>query len=939
MRKTFTVLALFFVGAIFAQETGTIAGKLLDKESNNQPLPFANVIVGGTAKGASTDFDGLYEITGVPVGTYTLQFSFTGYQTVEIPNVVVEVDKVAVVDATMGATAAALEEVVIKVVTNREREEALLLEQKQAVQIKESIGAEQLSKQGVSDAAAATAKISGVNKVEGSGDIFIRGLGDRYLSTTMNGLPVPSEDVERKNIDLGLFSANIIQNIGVSKTYSSLFYGDQASGNVDIVSKEYSGNGELTISVSGGVNTNVIDGDTWNNFRSTQNTNNTTLGFYSSNLNTETALTQESWNPETSNTPANFGISVTAGEKVEVFGNNLSVFFTGSYSKSHQQRIGEFKEYRANFVNDTIPDAERFISTTNTTGLLNLAYRIGSNTKLKFNSLFINKGEDQLNEFGRGGRAGIFEETPIADNASQFVRDQLFRQTTLFINQLFGDHSITEKDEIDWGIGYNVVNADEPNRIRNELNIYGVNDIRFGNTGGFQQRKSSQEIKDKEINGFLKYNRVMTDSEFYSAKFDIGINYRKKERDFESRFNGLALSRSSVGLSINSFDNLDEGLNFQNVDNGTFIPRDQNDTYEALLEEQAAFLNFDIRIKKLVANLGIRYEEDQLDVPFFNVANFSGSDNFIFNEYSNLLPSMSLKYEVNEKHNIRLAASQTFTLPEFKEIAPFEYVSPTGRVTRGNPNLKPSTNYNYDLKWEFFPTSKELISLTGFYKKIEDPINLAQTRGAAGVFSYFNTAEKADIYGVELEGRINLVEIEDKANLNLNVNVTRMWHSQDLKGEDRDAGQFEEFRYKNKTESGLQGASDWIVNGSLSYSNQKEKEFIATLTGNYASDRIFALGSPDDVANKETLYNEEIIENGFVTMDLILSKQINDKFKVKLTARNLLNPKIKQTQLIAQENQAGIRFDTNNNPVNEVEETILSYKKGSTISLSLNYTF
>ena len=168
MRTFFTVVALLFTGAIFAQETGSIAGKLLDKESNNQPLPFANVVVKGTSKGSSTDFDGLYEIQAVPVGTYTLEFSFTGYQTVEIPNVVVEADKVAVVDATMGATAAALEEVVIKVVTSREREEALLLEQKNAVEIKQAIGAQELARKGVGDAEAAVTKVSGVSKTRRS---------------------------------------------------------------------------------------------------------------------------------------------------------------------------------------------------------------------------------------------------------------------------------------------------------------------------------------------------------------------------------------------------------------------------------------------------------------------------------------------------------------------------------------------------------------------------------------------------------------------------------------------------------------------------------------------------------------------------------------------------------------------------------------------------
>ena len=120
-----------------------------------------------------------------------------GYEPVTISGVVVEADKFTNVSTALGASAAALDEVIIKVQTSRERETALLMEQKNAIEIKESIGAQQLAKQGITDAATATTKISGVTTCEASGDVFIRGLGDRYLYTTLNGLPIPSDDIER----------------------------------------------------------------------------------------------------------------------------------------------------------------------------------------------------------------------------------------------------------------------------------------------------------------------------------------------------------------------------------------------------------------------------------------------------------------------------------------------------------------------------------------------------------------------------------------------------------------------------------------------------------------------------------------------------------------------------------------------------------------------
>ena len=100
---------------------------------------------------------------------------------------------------------------------------------------------------GISDVKSAATKISGVTESEASGDVFVRGLGDRYLTTTFNGLPIPSDDVERKNIDLGLFPTRVIQNVSISKTYSAATSADQASGNINIASRELAGTSDFPV--------------------------------------------------------------------------------------------------------------------------------------------------------------------------------------------------------------------------------------------------------------------------------------------------------------------------------------------------------------------------------------------------------------------------------------------------------------------------------------------------------------------------------------------------------------------------------------------------------------------------------------------------------------------------------------------------------------------
>ncbi|MEL6810584.1 MAG: outer membrane beta-barrel protein [Bacteroidota bacterium] len=934
MKLFLTTIALLFVTIVTAQ-TGTVEGSLKDKSYNNEPLAFASVVIKGTDKGAQSDFDGNYIIENVPVGTYSIEISYVGYETVTIDNVVVEDGKFSRVDAAIGESAAALDEVVLKVQTSRERESALLLEQKKAVVVKESIGAEQMSKLGVSDASTATAKISGVNKTDGSGDVFVRGLGDRYLYTTLNGLPIPSDDIEKKNIDLGLFSTRLIQSVAVSKTTSPSTSADQASGNIDITSKELSGSQELSVRAGTSVNTNVMESGVFDNFKVSPNQEDVTFGIYVREGNPRSNITQQSWTPGTEDLPVNNSISFTAGKK---FGEKLKVLLTAGQSSNYEYRNGVFRQFRSNFIDDTIPDAITWQKTVATSGLLNARYKANDNNTLKFNTLVINKVQDNVFEGGRAGRATIFEETDVMEIAPdgnvfyQFIRDQNTKKTLLSVTQLIGEHNLSEKNELSWAAGYNFLSADEPNRIRNEVNITDGGFVQLGRTGGFQQRKSVQKIEDVEYNGRISDLIKVYDSETDIFHINIGANYRNKTRDFGSQFVGVeeAFTNAINPPSIDDITSIFTQTNFDNnlLDINLLRP----DLYEGKLQSVAGFVDFIGTMGDFSLQSGLRYQKDDVDVTW-DVGNFPGRIGQNNKDYRRLYPSINLKYAINEKHSIRFANSLTRTLPEFKEIAPFEYVSPQGQITRGNPDIEASNNFNYDLKWEFFPSSDELISVTGFYKKIEDPINRVQDRGSAGIFSYFNSGEEAEVFGVELEGRINILdggEEDDQPKLRVNFNASRMWHEQDLKEivDEATGTIIRSFRYKGLTKVDLQGASDWIVNTSLNFDTNTENPWEATLVGNYASDRVFALGAAEIQSSSDVNYNDAIVENGFVTLDFILNKQLGEHWRIGFRGRNLLNPEIKRTQLI-RPSTTGI----------ETEETVLSYTRGIQLGLNLNYSF
>ncbi len=913
----FALLLTSFLSSAYAQ-TGSITGNVKD-EKTGEALIGASVYVKGTTLGTVTDFDGNYNLQNIPVGTLTITCSFISFETCSKEHVTIVEEKPAVVNFIMSESVLALEDVKVVAKANRESEIVLLLDQKKTLGITQSIGAQELAIQGISDAATAAAKISGVSQSEASGDVYVRGLGDRYLSTSMNGLPIPSDDVEKKNIDLKLFGADMIKNLSIHKTYLVGEYGDQASGNVNIASKSFSSG--ISLSLSAKMNTNLLKDRIFSNFKTSQNYNNVNFGFYKKTFAIEDAVRKQSWNPDWKRFPIGYNFSILAGKKTKIRDKDLSIFATLSHENESSYQEGIYLNYRMNSLNQSFNDTRQYTSKISTTALLNLSLGFNSNHRINFNSLYIHKAQDELYEQGRNGEGFVRDQDPAQEGA--FVRDQNLETTSLLTNQLLGSHKAGDKNQLNWAISYNKLNAEEPNRIRNEVNILDANTVQFAHVGDYQQRKSEQYIEDVEVNGYVKNELKWIDFEDKKLKLNFGGNFRMRERNFNSLFVGIRAKGTQ--FQVSSVDDLDQGLLhapfYGNSANDLRIRVGTPDFYLADLHVYAAYLNAGFQLNKLSGSFGLRYEKNQIEVDW-DVANYNNPvtgtprKGSISKNYSHTLPAIQLKYQLTDKTALRFAASKTIGLPEFKELSPFEYVSPTGRVTKGNPDLKNSDISNFDFKWEISPTAKQLVSVTAFCKMIHNPINLALTRGSSGYFYYANTGDKADVYGLEFETRLALLKAEslEMPELNVIVNATKMWFNQDL---------LEEFQYKNKTKSALQGASDFIVNGNLNFSNNKKKEFNAALIGNYSSDKIFALGSPESYESSTRLFNHEIIEKAFVSLDVVLRKKISDRISLKLTGKNLLNPSIEQTQNI-EATQTKIS-----------KEIVSAYKKGVKLSLGI----
>ncbi len=626
MKKLFLIFLVTISQFLNAQDKGIVKGLLTDKEMNNEPLPFANVFLKGTSIGLTTDMDGTY-VLSTGEGIYTLVFSFLGYKTIE-KEIVVKTGETLTVNQAMGAEEGMiLEGVKIFAETNKEKAIALLQEQKKVNIIKESIGAERMSDLAISNASVATTKISGVTQSEESGDIYIRGLGDRYLSTTINGLPIPSDNVDNKNIDLSLFSTSMINNIGISKTYNVSGYADQSSGIVDVTSKRYSKKG-FNIGLNSGVNTGVLGLD--GSFRSTLISNSVDFfGYHDQRFFLTDAILDQGWDPVVNSSTLNRGFSFNGAYKFKVFGKELVLFATASNSRSFEYQEGEFSTYRANILDNAFPNpsydpattlnntpsVEKFITNINTSAYIRGDLKLNDNHKIAYNTLFVNRGKDELYEQGRNGLGYVFDQQPQERGA--FIRDQNYKQTILFVNQLMGEHKLSENNKLFWAGGYNFSRAKEPNRIRNEAIILDNTTVTYADVSDFSQRKSKQNIKDNDFSGYA-FNEykfgTLDEDENKPYKLNVGANFRYKERNFSSQFIGVSTPGFTPGFPTS-------GFTISNVDeiSSTFIPSNfvtsanpklrlieqQPDLYNADLTIIAGFASVDFKLKnKLSGNLG-----------------------------------------------------------------------------------------------------------------------------------------------------------------------------------------------------------------------------------------------------------------------------------------------------------------------------------------------
>ncbi len=890
-----TLFLLTSLSATVAQ-TGTIKGSIVDG-TTGEPLIGASVLVEGTTSGAAADLDGNFVINGMSPGTYSLRATYIAYRPLVIREVKVEAGKETELQIAMETDEVTLDEVEVVARANRESENILLLEQKKTLVATQAVGARELSRKGIGNAEAAVAQVSGISKQDGVKNVFVRGLGDRYNATLLNGFPIPSEDPEYKNIALEFFGSDIIQNIGVNKVFSGRSAGDVGGAIIDIASKELMGDKAFGIEVEGGLNSTVFSNDFYrqqgsNYFGFADNTHPTPGKFDFKN----------SLDPSVVEMPMNHNFGFSGGKQFFVGEkrNPLSFFVVASHSIANSYTK---ETVRNSIVSGLVYQdqvGEKYSQNTNQLVLGNVNFGINRKHNLEYNFMLVHANDQYVGEYS--GKHG--ERHQDSEDYMGFLRRQQTNDNFLIINQLMSDWRLSDRINLEAGASYNTIKGLEPDRRENYLSR--MTDGSYILTGSNRQKRFFSELNNNDLNvkAILTYQ---IDDRLDSGNSSLQAGYIG--RSVYDDFKAVEYNFSAVPGTI-SMDNLklDEWYNASNLENGKFeMTQGDPNSYEVNKYIHAGFVEGTYQwSRKFSADLGFRVDKVDLTIDYITQSAGIGNESIDKLYY---LPSLNLKYDVNDKNVIRFGVSKTYTLPQSKEISPYQYVN-ISFASQGNPNIQPSDNYNIDLKWDYYVTPSELISLNGFYKLIKNPIGRADQGNSAGLLEYTNISDKANVAGLEAEIRKNIFSRTHASGstfnrLSVGLNASVIYSNLVVKltnTEERDAQ--------------LEGSAPFIGNLDISHTYTRgDKNFTNSVVLNYFSDRVYNIGSQG---------YKDIIEKGVPTLNLVSAAKLNRHVTLKLRATNLLNP----------------TYTLSRGASNSDETIILNeYKKGLNVSLGFSYDF
>lgn len=927
-RKLFSILFFLLVFLKIYSQDGTIRGTVYDGNTG-EFLPGVTIYIAEIQKGAITDLDGEFSLLVKP-GSYNLRISFISYETVNVENIEVKPGEVTVLNE-IGLQVAKMDisEVTITASAIRNTETALLAMKKKSSNLMDGISALSLKKIGDSDAASSIKRIPGVS-LEGGKYVYVRGLGDRYTKTILNGVDIPGMDPDRNTLQMDIFPTNIIDNIIVHKSFSAELPADFTGGVIDIAIKDFPEDKKAGVSLSAGYNPNshfigeylTYKGggtdflgfdDGTRAIPATQN-----IPFFSEVVaNPDGPKAQRykdllsSFNPTMKaieqNSFMDYSFGATFGNQKAFEKFTLGYDFAISYKNTTEfYRNAEYGRYGLSGDENVYEMEQREFQTGNygvnnvfLNGMAGFAVKT-MKSKYRINILHLQNGES---------RAGIFDYLNADQGAifKGFQHNLDYSQRSLTNLLIDGKHSYIDSGwEIEWKLSPTLSRMDDPDirfiRYEDRDGSYSI-----GTEVGFPER-IWRELQEINLAGLfhVKKDFVFRDR---VASLSFGGSHTFKERDYVIR--NFTLNIRNVPLTGDPNEIfLEENLWPRNgiVSSGTtyeapFIPVNPN-KFNATTNNTAGYISTELEpFRDIKLKIGVRAEN--------YVQRYTGQDQLGSNVLDNdkvlesldFFPAINLIYSLSPIQNLRICYSKTIARPSFKELSYAEIYDPiSGRTFIGglfrdandvagieywNGNLHSTDIYNYDLRWEVFLPKGQMLSLSGFFKKFANPIEIVQFATQTGSFQPRNVGD-GEVYGAEAELRFNFGSILGEAlnsfhfSSNLTLTRSRIKLSKteyDSRLANARAGQ-EIGDYRD-----MAGQAPYIINSGLSY-NGGEKGFW----------RGFEAGIYYNVQGKTLEYvgivdRPDIYTEPFHSLNFNSSKRFGkeDKMSLGLKVENILN--------------------------------------------------
>lgn len=756
---------------------GTIRGRIID--TSKQTLPGASIYIENLRTGVTSDVNGYYTFSNLNPGTYTIKISYVGYSPVEM-KITIPAGKTLEKDVVLNE-GLELQEVVVGGAFQGQRR--AINSQKNSLGITNVVSADQVGKFPDSNIGDALKRISGINVQYDQGEARfgqVRGTSADLSSVTINGNRIPSAEGDTRNVQLDLIPADMIQTIEVNKVVTPDMDGDAIGGSINLVTKNSPYKRTITATAGSGYN--------WISEKAQLN-----LGF---------TYGDRFFNDK-------LGIMLSASYQNAPSGSDDVEFVWDTDSKGticltdYQIRqyyvTRERQSYSAAFDWDINANHKLFFK-----GIFNNRNDWENRYRLTLKDL--NKDVNKKKEGAvADNKASVRLQTKAGSPNNRNAR--LERQRTMDFT-LGGEH-LFGKLSMDWNASYARASEERPNErylgyeLKKQNFDIDLSDIRrpyasaqagstliLNNNFSLQELTEQQEdIVEKDLKFSMNFKLPLVKG-FYSNQLRFGAKVVDKSKDKDLEFYDYE-PVDEKAFNSNSFSNTSEQnrngyMPGEKYKAGTFISKeyvgglDLNNSslfnktenleelageYKARETVTAGYLRFDQNFgKKLSAMVGLRLENTHLK---YNGRKLTLNDDGdpesltvtpdVKDSYLNILPSVLLKYNVNEDFKIRGSFTETLSRPKYSALIPNVNINnKDSELTLGNPELKPTTSFNFDLSADYYFKSVGLVSIGIYYKDINDFIVTQTVRGyeyegnSYDKFMQPRNAGDANLLGVEV---------------------------------------------------------------------------------------------------------------------------------------------------------------------------------------------